>query len=200
MSKQAFLSQLAEGLSGLPQEEIAERLAFYGEMIDDRTEEGLSEEDAVAAVGPGSAIVSQAVAEVPITRLVKERVGPKRRLQVWELVLLALGSPVWISLLLSALAVLLSVYLVIWAVILALWAVDVSCAACSLGALAAGILLLCRGDGWQGLCAVGAGIALAGLSILLFFGCRAATRGAFLLTKRIAWGIKSLFLRKENEG
>ena len=200
MSKQAFLSQLAEGLSGLPQEEIAERLAFYGEMIDDRIEEGLGEEDAVAAVGPVSAIVSQTVAEVPITRLVKERVRPKRRLQVWEIVLLALGSPVWVSLLLSAAAVLCSVYLVIWAVILTLWAADAACAACSVGGLAAGILLLCRGDGWQGSCAAGAGIALAGLSILLFFGCRAATRGALLLTKRIAWGTKSLFLRKENEG
>ena len=33
MSKQEFLSRLAEGLSGLPQDDITERLAFYGEML-----------------------------------------------------------------------------------------------------------------------------------------------------------------------
>ncbi len=43
MNKQAFLTQLRKGLSGLPQEDIEERLAFYSEMIDDRIEEGLSE-------------------------------------------------------------------------------------------------------------------------------------------------------------
>ena len=49
MNKQEFLSQLRKGLAGLPQNDIEERLAFYGEMIDDRIEEGLSEEEAVSA-------------------------------------------------------------------------------------------------------------------------------------------------------
>ena len=42
MSKQAFLARLRKELSGLPKDDIEERLAFYEEMIDDRTEEGLS--------------------------------------------------------------------------------------------------------------------------------------------------------------
>ena len=45
MRKQEFLAQLRKALSGLPQDEIEERLTFYGEMIDDRMEEGLSEEE-----------------------------------------------------------------------------------------------------------------------------------------------------------
>ena len=198
MNKQAFLSRLAEGLSGLPQDEITERLAFYGEMIDDRVEEGSSEEDAVAQIGSVGEIAAQIVAEIPITRLVKERVKPARRLRSWEIALLALGAPVWLSLLLAAFAVLLSVYAALWSVIAALWAVNVSCAVCSLGGLAAGAALLYQGDGLQGAFMIGAGIALAGLSIFLFFGCRAATAGAWLLTKKIGRGVKSLFLRKEN--
>ena len=39
MNKQEFLMRLREGLSGLPQNEIEERLTFYSEMIDDRIEE-----------------------------------------------------------------------------------------------------------------------------------------------------------------
>ena len=48
MNKLEFMRRLREALSGLPQEELAERLTFYDEMIADRTEDGLSEEAAVA--------------------------------------------------------------------------------------------------------------------------------------------------------
>ena len=39
MTKQEFLAELRRGLSGLPQNDIEERLNFYSEMIDDRMEE-----------------------------------------------------------------------------------------------------------------------------------------------------------------
>ena len=50
MNKQEFLDALRRALSGVPLEEIEERVGFYGEMIDDRIEEGLSEVAAVAVV------------------------------------------------------------------------------------------------------------------------------------------------------
>ena len=40
---ETFLDELRKGLSGLPEEDIQERLSFYSEMIDDGMEEGLSE-------------------------------------------------------------------------------------------------------------------------------------------------------------
>ena len=49
MNKQEFLSRLRKQLRGL--EDREERVTFYSEMIDDRMEDGLSEEEAVAAVG-----------------------------------------------------------------------------------------------------------------------------------------------------
>ena len=198
MSKQEFLVRLREELSGLPQDDAAERLAFYNEMIDDLVEDGLSEEAAVAEIGPVDKIVSQIIAETPLPRLVKERMRTKRRLQAWEIILLVLGFPVWLPLLIAAVAIVLSVYIVIWAVVLSLWAVEISFIAGALGGAAAGALFLCLGDGQQGLLMLSAGIMLAGLSIFLFFGCRAITGGAAILTKKIAWGMKSLFLRKEN--
>ena len=45
MNKQEFFEQLRKGLSGLPKDDIEERLTFYKEMIEDRIEDGLSEED-----------------------------------------------------------------------------------------------------------------------------------------------------------
>lgn len=198
MNKQDFLARLEEGLSGLPQEDIAERVTFYGEMIDDRMEEGCSEEDAVAGVGPVEVIVPQIIGEIPVARIVREKVKPGRRLQAWEILLLVLGSPVWIPLLISALAVLFSLYVSIWAVVLSLWAADLSLIAGSVGALAAGIFQFVQGNALQGLVLISASLMLAGLSIFLFFGCRAASRGVLAFSRKAVLGIKTRILRKEN--
>ena len=80
MNKQEFLAELQKGLSGLPQEDRDERLTFYGEMLDDRMEEGLSEEEAVAAVGSVEEIVRQTAADIPLAKIARERIRPKRRL------------------------------------------------------------------------------------------------------------------------
>ena len=197
MNKQQYLSRLEKALSGLPADDLRERLAFYGESIDDRMEEGLSEEAAVAQLGPVEEIAAQILAETPLPALVRERIKPRGRMPVWEMVLLVLGFPLWFPLLLAAFAVLLSVYIVLWSLILCLWAAELALAVSALGALAAGILSLFRGDSSNGLLAIGAGLASAGLSVFLFFGCKAASKGAVVLTGKIALWVKSLFLRKE---
>ena len=198
MDKQAFLNRLREGLNGLPQDDIAERLNFYSEMIDDRVEEGLTEEAAVNEIGPVDQIAAQILRETPITKLVREKVRPNHRLQVWEIILLVLGAPIWLSLLVSAAAVVLSVYVVLWAVILSLWAVEISIAVSALAGIGMSVFQFVRGQKTQALAFLSAGTLLAGLSIFLFFGCMAATEGILRLTKKIALWVKSLFLRKEN--
>lgn len=197
MNKQAFLAELQARLSGLPQDDIRERLTFYSEMIDDRMEEGLSEEAAVSGIGSVDEIVSQIVAEVPFTRIVKEKVTPKRTYKAWEIVLLVLGAPIWIPLLLAAFAVFFAAYAVAWAFIASLWALEASVAACSLaGIFAAFASWILRGNVPAGIAALGAGAFFAGLSILLFFGCKQATRYILHLTKKMALGIKSWFIGK----
>ena len=70
------METLRKRLAGLPQAEIEERLAFYNEMIDDRIEDGLTEEEAVAEVGPVEDVVNQIMSEIPLTALVREKVRP----------------------------------------------------------------------------------------------------------------------------
>lgn len=198
MNKQEFLVLLGKGLSGLPQSEREERLAFYSEMIEDRIEEGLSEADAVAAVGSVEEIIGQAVAEIPLTKIAKERIKPKRRLKVWEIVLLAVGSPLWISLGIAAFAVVFSLYIVLWSVIIALWSVFGAFVGCAVGGIAAaGICVAYSGNLYAGIAMIGAALVCAGLAIFAFFGCRAATKGAVMLTKKMAVGIKRCFVKRE---
>ncbi|MBQ6453990.1 MAG: DUF1700 domain-containing protein [Coriobacteriales bacterium] len=198
MNKQEFLVRLQQGLAGLPQDDVTERMVFYSEMIDDRVEDGLTEEEAVAQVGSVDDIVVQIIQETPITKLVREAVKPKRSLRAWEIVLLVLGSPLWIPLLVAAFAIVLSIYVVIWAVIISLWAVELALALSSLACMAWGFMSVIRGDALQATAAFGAGFVLAGVSILLFYGCLAASKGAVALTKKVALWIKSLFIKKED--
>ncbi len=197
MRKQEFLAKLRKGLSGLPQDDIEERLIFYSEMIEDRKEEGLSEEEAVAAIGSVDEIVAQVVAETPFVKIAKEKIKSKRRLRVGEIVLLALGAPIWLSLGIAAFSIILSLYISLWAVIISLWSVFVSLAACSLGGVLACIIFALGGNGASGVAMLTAGIVCAGLAIFLFFGCKAATKGTLILTKKTAIWTKNCFRGKE---
>lgn len=197
MKRDEFLLLLKNRLSGLPREDIEERLAFYREMIDDRMEEGLSEEAAVSQIGNVEEISSQIIAETPLPKLVKENIKPKKRLKVWEIVLLAVGSPLWLSLPIAAFAVALSLYAVLWAAVISLWAVFASLGGCALGCVTAGVAFACSGDVSQGVVMIGAGLICAGLSVYLFYGCKAATKGIVWITKKMPVGIKHCFIKKE---
>lgn len=197
MNKQEFLIGLRKGLSGLPEEDIEERLSFYGEMIDDRMEDGIAEEEAVCEIGTVEELVSQIIAEIPLGRLVKEKIRPKKKLRAWEIVLLALGSPIWLSLLIAVFAVILSLYAVLWSAVIVLWAAFASLAACALAGIAAGVYFATDGNVLTGIAVIGAGVACAGLSVFMFFGSKAATKGILRLTKKLAVRMKNCFIQKE---
>ena len=197
MNKREFLARLSRELSGLPQADIAERLTFYSEMIDDRVEEGFSEEEAVSAVGSTDEIVSQIISDIPLAKITKERIKSSRRLTAWEIVLLILGFPLWFSLIAAALAVILSIYISLLAVVISLWAVFGAFIGCAVGCILAGIIFVCRGIVLSGVATIGAGIVCAGLSIFMFYGCNAATRGLLVHTKKSAVWTKNRFMKKE---
>ena len=197
MNKENFLSKLREKLFGLPQDEIEERIAFYNEIINDRMEDGLTEEEAIQEMGSVDVIVAQIMEEIPLSTLVKEKVKPKRKLKTWELVLLILGSPVWVPLVLAALAVILSVYLVIWSAIICIYAADFAFAASAVAGLIGIFAYLKAGNPVGALFSAGIGAASAGLAILLFFACIQITKGMIQATNKLLLGIKISFIGKE---
>ena len=198
MNKQEFLSKLKTALSGLPQDDINERLAFYSEMIDDRMEDGVNESDAVASIGHIDDIVLITLDDTSITKLVKEKITPKRTLKSWEIILIILGFPLWLPLLIAAGLIVLSLYIVVWALIISLWVVELSVIISSLSVIAASIISFIYGNTPLGIASLGAGLVLGGLSIFLFFACVAAVKATFKLTKKTILDIKSMFISKES--
>ncbi len=194
MNKQEFLSRLKEKLPA--NEDTQECLSFYSEMIDDRKEEGMSEEEAVAEIGTVESVLSQILSEIPLSKLVKETVKPKRSLKAWEIVLLILTSPVWISLLIAAFVIVISVYIVIWSLLISLWAIEVGFALGVVYLAVYVVVFITQGRMLQSAAYFGASIAFVGISILMFFVCKKASKGTLVLSKKIAEGIKLIFIRK----
>ena len=186
MDKRTFLKQLQKGISSLPREDVVERLNFYSEMIDDYVEEGLSEEEAVERIGSVNEIISA--------------ISPadSKRQHPWKIAAIALGSPIWISLLISVLAIFVSVYASVWSVIISLWCAFGALAISSFAGILSGIALTVSGYNTTGIAMVGAALVCGGLSVFVFYGSMATTKGALWLTKKITRTIRNHARKKED--
>lgn len=197
MNKQEFLSSLRARLNGLPKEDIDERINFYEEMINDRIDDGKSEEEAVADIGTVDQIVEEIAQDTPLAKLVKEKIRPKRKLRAWEIVLLILGFPLWLPLVLTALIIALVFYLLIWILVLVCYTVEFSLMASAVVGLFVFIAYLFNGD--FNLASIGLSIMSAGGAFLFIFPCFWATKGTLKLSKLIMTKIKMLFINKKEK-
>lgn len=209
MTKLKFLLELEKKLSVLPQQDIEEQLTFYCEMIEDRVEEGISEEEAVALIGTVEDIADQILSEhtvgapiygeemVTAEELPAAEEKVKHTFKTWELVLLIAGSPIWFSLLIAILAIGFSLVVSLWAVVVSLWAVFVALVACAAALPIAAVYFICIDYVLSGLAVIGTSLVCGGLAIFFFYGCKLATKGMALLTKLAAISLKKCFHRKE---
>ena len=194
MKKQEFLDELRNRLQGLPQNDLDDRISFYGEMIDDRMDEGKSEEEAVADIGTVDDIVNEIVKDTPLVKLVKEKIKPKRKLKAWEIVLLILGFPLWFPLVLTALILCLVAYLLIWILVIVCYVVELLL---SVAATAAPVLMIIQAvNGGSVVVYLGLWLMCLGGAILLFLGCIGATKLTLKLSKKIITSIKKAFVKK----
>ena len=168
MNKKEFMAALRAKLSRLPKREVEERLSFYSEIIDDKIEEGRTEQMAIAEIGSVDAVAAQILADIPMLAIVKEKIKPKGGVRAWETALIVIGFPVWLPLFVTFFALALTVYAVLWCVPLALWAVELPF------------------------------FIMAYFSKGLFIGCKYTTTGVLWLSKKMAYGIKRILVGGEN--
>lgn len=199
MKKYEFLSELKNRLSGLPQEDIEKTVDYYSEIIDDRIEDGIKEEDAIKAIGSIDDVVSKILSDTSLPKLVKSKVKPKRTLKFWEILLIILGSPIWFSLLLAVVIIFFAIYIVLWTVVFVSYVVMAAFGVCGIYGLLAMIPLAVSGNIELGLALLGIGFSFSGLTILLFHLSNLAAKGVAMLSKKILIGIKHCFFRKAAE-
>ena len=192
MNKTEFTEQLRAALKGLSEEDLKKSVDYYEEMIDDRMEDGIPEEEAVNGLGSIDEIKDKILKEIPITNIVKEKIKPKRSLAGWEIALLVIGSPVWVPIVLSLIITVLSIYMTFWIIILSLYVTDLSLFLSGILGIVAAFM---QTNGFAtGLFLSGIGITLTGVSVLLFFGFNQITKWMFILSKKFLLWLKKLFV------
>ncbi len=203
MTKQEYLDSLKKKLESLPETEISKSLDYYQEMIEDRVDDGMSEEEAVEAVGTIDEAADQILTEIPLPKLVANRVKPKKKHKGGKLaliiILLILTCWFWLPISIVFIAVFLCVYICFWIVIIMLYAVDLALAVGGLGAIFLGIYFIITGHPATGVGFIGAGLFLVGASVMLFVPF---TKLAKLLVKAsgkfVLW-IKKLLTKKKEK-
>ena len=196
MDKFEFITELRAKLWAIPEEDRQRSVDFYAEMIAERMEDGLPEEEAVAAVGDLDEIVKSILAETP-ERPAEPAKKPARRLRWWETLLLVLGFPVWGSLLIVVAVVVFTLWSSLWSVVIALYATAFALAACAIGLPVAAFSLLWIHHYGEGAVLVGGALICAGSAILVFLLSNLAAKGLAVLTRLIWNGATGIFRRKE---
>ena len=197
MTKQTFLDALKNKLTPLPEKDIEQYIEYYSEIIDDMTEDGSSEEEAVASIGSVDDIAEQILDETSHTDSSAENSENKRNYKVWEIILIALGFPIWFSLLAAAFAVAVSLLAAVFSVIISLYAVVLALGVAAVLCIPAAITLFIQSNFPGGLLLLGSGLICAGIAILLFIGTNKLTKFSINLLKNIFRSLKSRLSRKE---
>lgn len=196
MLKSEFLKQLENRLVGIPKEDLNRTIDYYNEIISDKQEDGMSEEEAIDSLGSIDEIVKDILNEIPIKKLVKEKLQLNRKLKTWEIVLLSATSIIWVPIAIVMFAVILVLYVCLWSGVISLGAASISCLASSFIAIIGSIDFV-TGNVCNGLFLIGTGIASLGIGVLLGILTFKFAKIMVIVCKKIILKIKSLFIRGE---
>ena len=188
MTKSEFTKVLKSRLTHLPKSERREILQYYYEMISERMEEGMTEAQAIAALGS----LDELFSEYPSAKPQKKGI----RLRAWHVIMLIIGAPLWISLLAAMLCVILAFYIVIWALVICFYVIFIALAVCGFALTLASIFALFYGGAPYFFMLFGCGTLLSGLAIMWLVVCTLFAKAMAKVTAKTSKGIFRFFFKR----
>ena len=202
MTKNEFTARLRKFLGGLSQEDIERSTAFYSEMIDDSIEDGMSEEEAVEALGNIEDIVisiksentdkAKKDAETGYKTKYTSEKGKKGRISKKRLIAVIATFPLWIGIV----AGLFGVYIGLWGTFVGLCGAAIGFAVGAVGGLIVSPVLFAASV-YTGLMLVGCSLMLGGLVVPFVFVLKIIAKGLVEIFKLSVRGIKAILITKE---
>ena len=190
MNKTEFKKKLGKLISPVPEPERSRAVAFYLELIDDRIEEGMKEEQAVHELGGLQEIAEKILSEssVPLKR--------SKGANAMMIFLIFITSPIWISIL----AVIASFIFAGWSVVIAIYCVFFGLIVSFLYAVLSSPFVMTN-HLLSGLFQLGAGLICGGLGVLLLYGTNKLAKSwnqfVFYFCRKIKSSIQEVFVRYE---
>jgi len=199
MNKIEFLQKLELALDRLPENERNKTLLYYSEMIEDRIEDGKSEEEAVGEMEAIGIIAQRIIDETPIHKFVSEKIKTtayKSSNKTLMAILLILSSIIWVPLASAALIVFFSFVFTIGMFVLTAYLLVVTFGASAI-ILVLGIPYMFISKPYLAILALGFAFICIGCAILSFRLAVALSKGFTKLALVFARWIKGLFVKKE---
>ncbi len=193
MTKAEYLSQIRERINGISTEDVEKNIEYYSEMIDDRIEEGMTEEEAVSQMDSPRKAADMILAETPITKLVEDKINSKKQFRTWEIVLIALGAPLWLALLIAAISVILALVISVFAILISFYAVGFAIGVTAIAGIAGAVMFAVTLNMKAAMFMLGSGLICAGLLILFIMIVKPATVGVVRLCAWFGKIIKRMF-------
>lgn len=163
MNKGEFLYELRLRLSALPAEDVDRTVNYYSEIIEDMTEDGKSEEEAIAELESVDEIAQRIIFETQGSARQQAAVRPiaqkKPKSGVVILILLICLFPMWIGLFVSA-----------WAVNISFYAASVGVAMSGVAAVPVSFFAMPEAGLIKGIFVLGFGLFCIGAGVLWFIG------------------------------
>ncbi|MEG2116522.1 MAG: DUF1700 domain-containing protein [Clostridia bacterium] len=190
MTKKEFLSELAKSLKRFPQNEVDKSIDFYSELIDDKIEDGISEEEAVESLGSPTSVAGKIIDESPFRALYTsaklENDGgnssatttKSRQFPTWAIVLLSVTAIVWVPLAFA-------LTVTVWAVVFALIATVLAMVVSGVVFLVASPIAFAQLGSVGGFMVIGLSMIAIGLGIFAIFGAIYLFKGVVSLSKKI---------------
>lgn len=217
MTKTVFLEKVRSGISSLSENDIKRWIDYYSEMIDDRIEDGISEEDAVAAMGSVDDVISHILRDEnaeptninnaepnkkdknlfdTIKDFINRHVTDENR--IWVILVVVLAVPIWVPVLTSLFGAIVSVVVSLFSVVVGIYAGAVALVAAFVGCVVKGIAVLSVGALLgSAMMYFGIGFICLGIGILMFLLANLCARLIIKGIKFVCSYVKSKIQKKE---
>ncbi|MBQ4072017.1 MAG: DUF1700 domain-containing protein [Clostridia bacterium] len=177
MTKNEFLDKIREGLKDLSSVDVDRTVDFYKEIIEDRVEEGRTEEEAVAALGDVELIIENVKKENETDPVPTEAKKPREARGMGE------GAKGALGILISIGSIIYSI--LFYAVIIALGMSAVALGGVAVSSLPAAILSIFSGTLAQVLLMLGVTAIGAALSVVFALCTRLAVKYGRLVSRKL---------------
>lgn len=180
MNKYEFLAEVRRGLGGMKKADIDRSLEYYREMIEDRVEDGLTEEEAVAALGPVEKVIADILSGAETSESedtptpVSSFTGEKDKKE---------GNGLLAALLVVCRVLYVICEVCLWITAVSVMVAGISVCATAVGMLFTGIVQMVTSGFASGLVYIGGAAAGAGIGIFTIVGAVWAFRGIRALSR-----------------
>ena len=200
MKRNEFMEAVRRKLKGLSEEDINKALEFYDEIINDKVEDGVPEDEAVDALGTPDEIAEQILMGMSLPKIVKAKAKPAGGYKAWEIVLIILGFPIWFPLLVAAASIIFAIFIVMLSLVIAFFAVIISLALGGLALLVASFFALIAGGGMNAVTQIGIAILCIGIAVLLYLPAKALVLWIIKMCKKFGRWVKMKVINMRKKG